>query len=176
MRTQPPANLVSLLARLKLATPEQVAAVTRRAARLAGELPDFESVWVDALAQARILTPFQASEINAGRGESLIYGPYVVTHPLAGPHWADCYCGRHVETRRDVRLYVVRQVQGSMAATVEALAGLLARSTPLRSPVSPVVEDFGTRGELVWAACAAVDGTSTADWMVENGRPGARPA
>lgn len=170
MRTQPPANLVSLLARLKLATAEQIAGVARRAGRLAGDLCEFESVWVDALAQARILTPFQAAEINAGRGESLLHGPYVVTHALGGPHWADCYAARHVETGRAVRLYVVRRPQGPTAANVQALAQLVAQSPPLRSPVSSMVEDFGTSGELVWTACAAVEGTPAADWMVENGR------
>lgn len=174
MRTPPPENLVNLLARLKLATADQIAGVARRAVRLAGDLADFESVWVDALAQARVLTPLQAAEINAGRGESLLYGPYVVTHALGGPHWADCYTALHVETRRAVRLYVVRRPQGPTSATVAALVQLLAQSPPLRSPVSSMVDDFGTRGELVWVTCAAVEGILAADWMVENGRfPGA---
>lgn len=48
MRGEPPENLVSLLARLKIATAAQVQAVAPRTRRLAGDLPDFESVWVDA--------------------------------------------------------------------------------------------------------------------------------
>ena len=40
----------------------QVTQMGRRVRRLARDLPQFESVWVDALAQARILTPFQAAE------------------------------------------------------------------------------------------------------------------
>ena len=55
-----------------------------RVRRLARDLPAFESVWVDALAQARKLTPFQAAQINAGRGESLAVGPYVLAAPLPG--------------------------------------------------------------------------------------------
>lgn len=170
MRTEPPARLVSLLVRLRLATAEQISGVTRRARSLSGDLPDFESVWVDALAQAHVLTPFQASEINAGRAESLIYGPYAVTHRLGGPHWASCFSGYELETGRRVHVYVVRPAQRSTADAVAALAELLARSAPIRSPAWPVVDDFGTTGQVVWATCAATEGISAADWMVESGR------
>lgn len=169
MRCDPPANLVSLLARLELATPERVAAVASRAARHA-ELAEFDSVWLDALVQAHVLTPFQAAEITGGRGESLRYGPYVATRPLARAHYAECYAARNVESRRAVQIYVVRRPQGSTAEIVAALAKLVADSAPLGSSDVAAVEDFGTSGALVWAACAAVEGVSAADWMVENGR------
>ena len=41
---------------------------------MAGDLPRFESVWIDALRQARLLTQFQAAEISAGHGETLRVG------------------------------------------------------------------------------------------------------
>jgi len=74
---QPPQPLVDLLSRLGLATSADVERMRRRVRRLARDLPVFESVWVDALAQARVITPYQAAEINAGRGERLAIGPYV---------------------------------------------------------------------------------------------------
>ena len=66
----PPAELVATLERLGLASGEQVARMGRRVGRLARELPRFDSVWIDALAQDGVLTPFQAAELNAGRGQS----------------------------------------------------------------------------------------------------------
>jgi serine/threonine-protein kinase len=169
MRHEPPDNLVRLLERLELATPQQVAAVASRAAR-PPELAEFESAWLDALVQARTLAPFQAAEIAAGRGESLRCGPYVVLRPQLRAHYAECYAARHVESRRAVQLYVIRRPQRSTPEIVAALAKLVADSAPLCAPGSPLIEDFGTSGPLVWAASADAEGVTAADWMVENGR------
>ena len=79
----------------------------RRAKRLAGELPQFDSVWLDALAQARILTPFQVAELGAGRGQALRIGPYLLCERLAYPHYVACYRARNVETSEMVRLAVI---------------------------------------------------------------------
>src|SRR5262245_11572465 len=84
-------ELGELLNRLHLATPKQLRAVARRARRLAGELPLFDSVWIDALAQARLLIPYQAAEINAGRGEQLLVGPYVIRRRIQRLGYADCF-------------------------------------------------------------------------------------
>ena len=69
-----------------------------RARRLARGLPLFESVWIDALAQARVLTAFQASEINARRGELLRVGPYVLDRPLGSLQYAQSYAAHAVGT------------------------------------------------------------------------------
>src|SRR5262245_37521271 len=87
----PSSELGELLSRLHLAAPKQLRAVARRARRLAGELPLFDSVWIDALAQAGLLTPFQAAEINTGRGEQLLAGPYVIRRRIQRLGYADCF-------------------------------------------------------------------------------------
>jgi eukaryotic-like serine/threonine-protein kinase len=170
MRGEPSANLIDLLSRLKLATAAEAYSVASRVRRLAGELPDFESVWVDALAQARVLTPFEAAEINAGRGEGLLRGPYVILRPLPSPHFADCFTARHFETNCGVRLYVVRRSQVPAATATLALAHLAKQLAPLRGPTAAVLEDSGFQGDSLWAACPYAEGTTAADWMVENGR------
>ena len=93
MAEQPPAALVATLEHLGLATADEIARMGPRVRRLARDLPRFESVWVDALSQARILTPFQAAELNAGRGPSLRVGPYVILERLAHPYYVACYRG-----------------------------------------------------------------------------------
>ena len=93
-------KLVEMLERLGLATAAQVARMGRRVRRLAGDLPQFESVWVDALAQARVLTPFQAAEINAGRETSLRVGPYLLCHRLPYPHYVATYRAREVDSQQ----------------------------------------------------------------------------
>src|SRR5207247_126407 len=74
-----------------LATPEVVRSTSGRVRRLARDLPRFESVWIDALAQARLLTPYQASEITAGRGHQLLVGPYVIERAIDRLGYADAF-------------------------------------------------------------------------------------
>jgi len=170
MHGEPPQTLIDLLTRLNLATAAQVRAVAPRVRRLAGDLPDFESVWVDALQQARLITPMQASEINAGRGDELICGPYVLGTRLAGPHFAACYAARHLETNRTAGLYLIDRPQRSAAQAVRELGHLIEQLQPVRGPLSGAIDDVGLRGASVWVATAAVEGVTALEWMAENGR------
>ena len=95
--------------------------------RLARDLPRFESVWVDALLQARVLTPFQAAEINAGRGQSLRVGPYVLCERLPHPHYVACYRARNVDSEQPVQLAVVED-PGPILPDLEALVGCVQRT------------------------------------------------
>jgi len=169
MQGEPSAKLLSLLARLKLATREQVQGVAAHARRLAGDLPDFEPVWVDALAQAGILTPLQAAWINQARGEDLLCGPYLIERKLSGSYFAECFAAVHVETRRAARLYLVQRPQGTPELLVRAADEWAAASRTL--PERQLgVNEWGLQGDTLWATCAAIESVSAADWMVENGR------
>ncbi len=169
MPAQAPANLVHLLGRLRLASPAQIAAVGPRAVRFAGDLPDFESVWVDALAQRRLLTPWQAAEINAGRGDGLLHGPYRIQHRWDGPPYAQCFAAVHLESLREVRLYVARQVQRPLVEVLARLQELRERSASLPDH-NGSIEDYGTTSGAVWVAFPSRAGRSIRDWMIENGR------
>ena len=78
-----------------------------RARRLARGVPLVESVWVDALAQSRLLTPWQAAEINAGHGDGLRVGPYVLRQPLPWPYYGTACRSRELGNTTDYRLLVV---------------------------------------------------------------------
>ena len=106
MHEPPPPQLIALLGQLGLATPGQIRKAEKYVRRLARDLPQFESVWIDALAQARLLSPFQAARLNAGRGELLRVGPYLLCQPLADCPWIRCYRARHVASGQTVRLAV----------------------------------------------------------------------
>ncbi len=99
MTDRPSESLIELLARLRLATPGQVESQAADVRRLAGDLPLLDVVWLDSLVQARLIPPYQASEINAGRGEGLAVGPYVLVRPLAALGYADSFEGRHLESQ-----------------------------------------------------------------------------
>jgi serine/threonine protein kinase len=104
-------------------------------------VPRFESVWVDALVQARILTPFQAAEINAGRGHALGIGPYVLYRRLGSLGYADLYSARHRETEREVRLAVVKspgERGEEMVRQLELLAAAGRSLEPVQDAPCPI--------------------------------------
>ncbi len=171
VREHPPQELVDLLAKLGLARAEQVRGVRGRVRRLARDLPGFESVWVDALAQARVLTPFQAAEINAGRGAALELGPYVLHQPLPSPGYARVYRAFERQSRRWVRLSVIAIAAEAAAPLSARLKALVHRSSGLSTTngLLPIVA-HGAEGGRVWVASHDVRGQTAADWMVHHGR------
>lgn len=156
---------------------------------MAQGLPLFESVWVDALAQAGAITAFQAAEINSQRAEELRVGPYLLDSPLEFLHYGIVYAAHAAEqhpqgaTPQTVRLVVVdftaagvaeepsvmlprlRQLVADLRPFVNALQEPLAASPG----ILPVV-DAGIDGDRAWAACPAVAARTAAEWMVRKGR------
>ena len=163
-----------------MASPDDFRAVARRARRLARELPMFESVWVDALAQANVITAFQASQINAHRADSLRVGPYLIDNPLGSLQYAAAYAARHVEPDKPggrdkpVRLIIADFAGLESRREAELLARLgklVDDSRPLAASqgLSPIVA-AGIDGHRAWAACAAGCDRTAARWMIHNGR------
>ena len=172
MREQPPRHLTAMLERLGLAGGKDVARVARRVRRLAGDLPRFDSVWVDALAQARVLTPFQAAEINAGRGERLRVGPYLLCASVPWPPYAACYRARHLDSGETVRLVVIddaRERADEISHALETLAEV-SNAKELRSEHLAPITATGIDDNRIWAAAPWVEGRTAARWLVHNGR------
>jgi len=169
VQSSPSQELIDLLGRLKLATPHEVRAARRHARRLAKDLTLFDSVWVDALVQARRLTAFQASEINAGRGELLQVGPYVVLAPLPSPAYAQWYRATDPARSCEVRLSVIPW-QGDSARPLAALTEAIRRTDAIRSPHVVPIERCGAEPGRLWAASPEFDGRTAASWLVHAGR------
>lgn len=170
VKRQPPSSLVDLLSELGLAAPGEVAAVSGRVRRLARDLPSFESVWIDALAQARLLTPLQAAELSAGRGRSLRIGPFLLHERLPSTGYATVYRARRLPDRQWMRLTLIAAdlpTAGDLARRLE----LLVRQSPNLSspPLLPVVE-HGTADGLLWAASSDIRGQTAQQWLIRHGR------
>jgi len=170
MREEPPKDLIQLLERLQLASAGQVRAMARRVRRLARELPPLESVWVDALAQARLLTPFQAAEINAGRGTALRVGPYLLCGPIGPPNYVDNYLAREPSGGSTVRLALAPYRPDRLPDLPKRLENLVAASRGLEAETLAPVRAAGIDAERVWAASDHHPGVAAADWMAHNGR------
>jgi serine/threonine-protein kinase len=170
MSELPPASLVDLLARLELALPAEVECMAPRVRRLARGLPAFEQVWVDALAQARRLTNFQASAIHAGRGEPLAIGSFVLYEPLEELGYATVYRARELRTRRFARLLVLAAAPAQVETWSKRLAELVRRTARADHPALLHVESFGVAGERFWIAGRHVEAWSLAEWLIHRGR------
>ncbi len=169
MSDTPPAELADLLERLGLAAPAQVARVGPRVRRLARNLPAFQSVWVDALAQARLVTPFQAARINQRRGEELAVGPYVLLDRVGSLGYAEGYRAQDRETGRPVYLCVFAVADGAETEE-DPLAGVAELSAALDSPGLAPIRRAGRQGDRRWVAADFVPGETAAARMVRAGR------
>ncbi|MDD4787914.1 MAG: protein kinase [Pirellulales bacterium] len=171
MADDAPRELAELLERLGLSDALKARRVRARLRRLGRGLPQFQSVWVDALFQGRFLTPYQAAEIHAGRGSSLRLGPYVLLAGQAGPGYLRSYVARHVETPQAVHLSLI---EADDEAAAERLAGsldsLAAASRRLDTlPLTPVC-GVGRGGRLVWVVQPLAGGVTAAEHLVRHGR------
>ncbi len=170
MREPPPAHLIALLERLGLATAADLRRMGRRVRRLSRDLPVFESVWVDALAQARVVTPFQAAEINAGRGESLRVGPFLLCGRVTWPGYAASYRARRVDSGQLVRLVVVEDASERSEEILDRLQTLAAAPAEFNNEQVVPITEAGADGSRIWAASPSVRGRTAAEWLVHNGR------
>jgi eukaryotic-like serine/threonine-protein kinase len=170
MRTEPPPNLVELLKRTGLATDADLRRAAPRTRRLARGLPLFESVWGDALVQARALTSFQAGEIEAGRGERLRVGPYLLREPLAWPDYVASYRARRADNGAAVRLAVIEAERPDAEEILLRLQDLAAARKQLsRRQLAPIT-DVGTDDGRIWAASPWVPGRPAGEWLIRVGR------
>jgi serine/threonine-protein kinase len=169
MREPPPAQLAALLQRLGLATERDFESVEATVDRMAGDLPRFESVWIGALRQARILSHFQAAEIHAGRGEALKVGRYVLCHPVQECGYMAVYRGEERQTREVLRLAVFSAQPDNQNAIQAKLETLVAVGKTL-SYSGGLIAAAGSDGPRHWAASPWVEGTSLADFVLHHGR------
>ncbi len=170
MREVPPRQLVDLLRRLGLADARQIGRMGRSVRKLARDLPKFESVWIDALAQSRLLTPFQAAEIRAGRGDLLRIGPYVLCELLTWPDYVSCFRAQHVESREVVRLAMVAGEDRRADEILQRMLAMAATSRGVSCKQLSCITAAGTDSGRIWAASRWVDGPIAATWMVQFGR------
>lgn len=63
--------LIQQLKDLKLCTKADLQSCEPIVSSLCNDLPDFDSVWLDALTQQRLITPWQASKLQSGDGSLL---------------------------------------------------------------------------------------------------------
>ena len=107
MHEPPSDQLVRQLTELQLCRPRDLHRARGRVRRLSYDLPAFDSVWIDSLVQLRLLTPYQARQLELGQGEGLRIGSLVAIDELGRSSRGSTYLARPLH-RRD-RCVVKRQ-------------------------------------------------------------------
>ena len=108
MHEPPSEELVRQLTELQLCHPRDLHRARGRVRRLSFDLPAFDSVWIDSLVQLRLLTPYQAKQLEQGKAEELRIGSFVAVDELAQSHRGTTLLARRLH-RRD-RCVVKRQL------------------------------------------------------------------
>ena len=134
----PSDNLLQLISDLQLCGPQDVVACEATVRLLCRDLPDFDSVWIDALAQRRVLTPWQAHVLQSPDPHHLRVGQYVLTEQLGN----NTFQGRKVDSHDTVAVHRLPDANPeSSAYDGRVLAALIQRTEQLRgsAPVAIAV-------------------------------------
>jgi len=111
MRT-PSDQLTQLLTDQKLCTQAELAHCEPYVRRLCHDLPDFDSVWLDALVQQRFLTAWQADQLQTDQADAVVIGRFSRQRALGRSTYLACD-----EKRR--QQFVLREVPVSSVAGIE---------------------------------------------------------
>lgn len=176
MKALPSQSLLDSLAELQLAQPDDVARVASRARRLARDLASFDLAWIDALQQAKLLTPWQAEQLQQGRAGQMSIGRFVLYAPLASLGWATVYRVRCRDTGEWRQLYVA-VIDAAHQEHVDAgLRRLVESSRQLDARYCWPVLEAGLEGHEVagrlraWAVTDDVPARRAQSWLAANGR------
>jgi hypothetical protein len=118
---------------------------------------------------ARLITAFQAAEINAGRGELLRLGPYVLAQRLDWPLFAAGYRARHVARSEDVLLAIVDVPAARQREVVGRFEALAQRCGELETEGLAAIREVGAAGDRRYVVTRWVAGPSAAQWAVQQG-------
>lgn len=167
----PSERLVSLLQTAGLAARADLEGCESLVRRLSGDLPDFDSVWLDALVQRRLLTPWQAECLQQEPPGRLKLGEYVLEQPL-GPH-------TFLATRENGGgQFAIRRCEGTGAGTsatlrqrADEILKTLARSqSPVPRCLTLPRDVVQVADDQLWLVADYVAGWSLEELLIRGGR------
>ncbi len=169
-------ELVQRLTVLQLCRPQDFQRAKGYVRRLAGDLPAFDSVWIDALVQLRRLTPYQARVLEQGFASELRVGPFVLVEELGrGPHGMTCLATRPLAKHRDRSgRCVVKRLAIAAGELIEGqrrLNELLERTAGWSHPNLVVPHSLlRDDGQRVATVSRFIDGIPLSELLVRRGR------
>ena len=167
---EPPSpELIRRLAELQLADDRDLHACRRRVRVLARGLPALDSIWIDALVQAKRLTPLQARLLESGAGDTIRANEHLVLTELRQREDIVCVYEARDPESREKRL--VTRIHTRITPEMERALSQLIRtgsehpSAKRRLPVS-----YAREAEYVDVAFSFCTGKSVSELLVRRGR------
>ena len=169
---EPPSKqLQRLLSDLKLCSAKDLRRCRRRIRRLAPDLPAFDSIWIDALVQARKLTSFQAKVLESKHPERLRVGPCLLVDRLGKGLTAETFLARRLDGNERCVLKqiefsseTVRQIETNLTELISGVRGIAHPSV-----AAPHAFNRMDRGRVV-AISRYVPGPHLSELVVRRGR------
>ncbi len=165
--------LMDWLLKLDLCTRADLRRCRGRVRQLARDVPAFDSLWIDALVQARKLTAFQAKLLESGQPERLAVGPCVLVDRL-GHGTSATYLARHPQHKERCVLKLITIPEEHRNSTLESLRHLVSLGEKLAHP-SAIIPQFSlVHQHLLVTISRYVAGPPLNQLLVRRGRFPAR--
>lgn len=169
---EPPSQeLVRQLTELQLCLPSDLHRARGRVRCLSYDLTAFDSVWIDSLVQLRLLSPYQAKQLEDGHADRLRIGSFVVIDEIGRSDRGTTLLARRLH-RRD-RCVIKRQhlEQERSAEANQQLQCVIERATGFAHPQLVLPSEILTtdRNELI-AVSRFVPGLPLNELLVRRGR------
>jgi serine/threonine protein kinase len=168
---EPPSDeLVRTLTELQLCRSSDFRRARGRVRRLASDLPAFDSVWIDSLVQLRLLTPYQAAQLESGKSEQLRIGPFVAVDCLAKSANQETLLSKRLNDRA---MYVLKRIRVSSDQVDDLrkrMNSVIERTKGFVHPNVVVPHELIAQESEIVLASRYVRGISLSEMLVRRGR------
>ncbi len=166
----PSDNLKAALATLHLCTPQQLAACEPEVRRLTGDLPGFDSCWLDILVSHRLVTPWQSQCLQSANPESMMLGGYRLREPLGTRSWQ----AESIDRQRLAVLSEIRPTDSSASDyCTERCESILNQVAEMREHASAAIclpRELLLDNETTWIVSPFVHGWQLDELLIRGGR------
>lgn len=163
-------SLRRLLLELKLCSASDLRRCRRSVRRLARDLPTFDSVWLDALVQARCLTPYQAKILVSDRPMRIRIGPCVLVDRLGCGPLGETFLARPREGHELCAIKVIQGAEKLSGEATERLQSLVRTLKGITHPSLASAQAFDTADDRHVVVSRYVPGHHLAELLVRRGR------
>jgi len=135
------------------------------------DLPMFDSIWLDALVQRRLLSPFQADSLSEGREESLKVGDYLLIDQMQQDQVHVRYLAQHAQTKKRFLIDEYRQPAPCSTETLAALSEMrlqLQRNRHMSEITLPV--DYIAKENSLFVVHPHFRGLTAGELLIRRGR------